>query len=263
MQNEILEQMMEADMLLIGLGEEFDNERLFRNGEQYQKMRKRFEDTGMEWLLPAYQDMLRAGQDNSVRETLCKLSEVLKDKNYFVVTTSTNRVISQIPWKEGRFVAPCGNGWRKQCIHGCKEGLSKLNETEEEALYVLFHSMEKKKSEPEEARAILGKCPVCGEELIFNNIYTSSYDEKGYLEQWGVYTKWLQGTLNRRLLILELGVGMQCPTVIRFPFEKIAFYNQKAFLYRVNRTLFQLTENLKEKGCSISENSVDWLQFLC
>lgn len=263
MQNEILEQMMEADMLLIGLGEEFDNESLFRDSEQYRRMRKRFEDTDKEWLLPAYQDMLRTEQDHSLRETLCKFSEILKDKDYFVVTTSTNRVISQIPWREGRFVAPCGNGWRKQCIHGCVEGLSELKEAEEETLYALFHSMERGTAEPRDAGAILGKCPFCGEELIFNNIYTSSYDEKGYLERWGVYTKWLQGTLNRRLFILELGVGMQCPTVIRFPFEKVAFYNQKAFLCRVNGTLYHLTENLREKGCSISENSVDWLQFLC
>lgn len=263
MQNNVLTQMMEADMLLIGLGEEFDNERLFRDDGQYRKMRKRFKDTGMDWLLPAYQDMLRAEQDNSVRDVLCNFSALIKDKNYFVVTTSTNRVISQIPWREGRIVAPCGNGRRKQCIRGCAQGLTELNETEEKDLYALFHLMEEEKSELEEARAILGKCPNCGEELVFNNIYTSFYDEKGYLEQWGAYTKWLQGTLNRKLLILELGVGMQFPTVIRFPFEKITFYNQKAFLYRVNGTLHQLTENLREKGCPISENSVDWLQFLC
>ena len=105
----------------------------------------------------------------------------------------------------------------------------------------------------------LGVCPICDDNLILNNIYTEKYDERGYLDQWQKYTKWLQGTLNKKLCILELGVGMQCPSVIRFPFEKIGYFNQKADFIRINKNLYQLTEELKEKGISISENAVDWL----
>ena len=106
----------------------------------------------------------------------------------------------------------------------------------------------------------LGNCPSCGKPLIFNNIYAEKYDENGYLSQWQLYTKWLQGTLNRRILILELGVGMKFPSVIRWPFEKIAFFNNKASFYRVNETLYQMSEELKDKGISIAKNSIDWLR---
>ena len=108
----------------------------------------------------------------------------------------------------------------------------------------------------------LGKCPECGAPLILNNVYAEKYNENGYLPDWQIYTKWLQGTLNKKLLILELGVGMQFPSVIRFPFEKIAFYNNKAEFYRVNEKLYHLTEELKDKGKAISENAIDWLLSL-
>ena len=62
---------------------------------------------------------------------------------------------------------------------------------------------------------------------MLNNVYAENYDESGYLDQWGHYRKWLQGTLNRRLFVLELGVGMRFPSVVRWPFEKVAFFNQK------------------------------------
>ena len=95
--------------------------------------------------------------------------------------------------------------------------------------------------------------------MIYNNIYTEKYDENGYLGNWQIYTKWLQGTLNKKLCIIELGASMQFPQIIRFPFEKIAFYNQKAQFFRVHSKLYQLTEELKDKGTAIKENPVDFL----
>ena len=83
--------------------------------------------------------------------------------------------------------------------------------------------------------------------------------EEGYQKQWEKYTKWLQGTLNKKLCILELGVELNLPSIIRWPFEKVAFYNQKASFFRVNESLYQMTENLSDKGVSIAKNAVDFL----
>ena len=107
------------------------------------------------------------------------------------------------------------------------------------------------------------RCEDCQRPMVLNNIYIGkNYNEKGYLAQWSQYTKWLQGTLNHRVLILELGVGMRFPTVVRFPFEKAAFFNQKAEFYRINEKLYHLTEELKGKGHGISQNAIDCLRNL-
>ena len=78
-------------------------------------------------------------------------------------------------------------------------------------------------------------------------------------QNWQDYMKWLSFTLNRQLLVLEFGVGFENPMLIRFPFEKIAFYNQKATFFRIHSKLYQLTEELKDKGKSIQDNPVDFL----
>ena len=77
----------------------------------------------------------------------------------------------------------------------------------------------------------LGVCPTCGKKLILNNIYTDSYDENGYLNNWTQYMKWLQLTLNKKLGIVELGVNLDFPSVIRWPFEKAGYLNKKAFAF--------------------------------
>ncbi len=71
--------------------------------------------------------------------------------------------------------------------------------------------------------------------LTSNTIEAEYYIEEGYLPRWNRYQEWLAQTLNRKLLILELGVGFRTPTVIRWPFEKTVFFNRRADMYRVNR----------------------------
>ena len=77
--------------------------------------------------------------------------------------------------------------------------------------------------------------------------------------QWEAYTKWLQNTLNHKLCILELGVGFAYPSVIRFPFEKIAYFNQKARLVRVHSEFAQLTPEIRERSLSVTMSSVKLL----
>lgn len=72
---------------------------------------------------------------------------------------------------------------------------------------------------------------------------------------WETYMKWLQGTLHRRLLVLELGVGLKYPAVIRFPFEKMSYFNQSADFVRVHDKLFQLPAELGGRGASIKADA--------
>ena len=81
----------------------------------------------------------------------------------------------------------------------------------------------------------------------------------GTEERWQASMKWLMGTLNRTLLLLELGVGFQAPGVIRWPFEKTAALNQKALLCRVHEKFYQLPDNLEGRGISIKTDSTGWM----
>ncbi|MBQ2803572.1 MAG: hypothetical protein IJF07_06710 [Lachnospiraceae bacterium] len=259
---EIYEKIEEADMILIGLGEEFDDVNFLKNIAHYQEGKDWLKENQMLWLLPAYDEYFRehkSDHNQQIKLALEKLAELIKEKNYFVVTTAFNEAIEKVSFKEGRVVRPCGGSKKTQC--SCGGSLRELTEQQKNTVknYIeVLISGEKPMEELE-----LGICPKCNKPYSFNNIYAADYDEQGYLTQWQIYTKWLQGSLNKKLLILELGEGMRFPTVIRFPFEKIAYFNQKAEFYRINEKLYQMSEELKEKGISISKNSIDWLQGMC
>lgn len=87
---------------------------------------------------------------------------------------------------------------------------------------------------------------------------TAPFSEGEAQESWEKYLHWLGFTLNQKLCILELGVGFRNPDVIRFPFEKTCYFNQKSRYIRMNETFPQLSAEIAERGVSIKRNPVDF-----
>lgn len=77
--------------------------------------------------------------------------------------------------------------------------------------------------------------------------------------RWGEYMQWLMETLNRKLVVLELGEGFANPSVIRWPFEKTACLNLKSYLCRIHKKFSQLPENLDGRGGNEAMDSVRWI----
>ncbi|MDK2968415.1 MULTISPECIES: hypothetical protein [Lacrimispora] len=201
LKEKMLNEIKECEKLLIGIGEEWNRE--------------------------------EAKQEDSLYE---KLGQLIKDKDYFIVTTLTNGELLKSGLDPERMVAPCGNVTWRQCSKSCTKDIWEPGEIADDI------------------------CPHCGEPLTGNTIQAEDYIEEGYLPQWNAYTRWLAGTLNKKLLILELGVGFQTPTVIRWPFEKTVSVNNKAFMYRIHGSFAQLSEGIRKKAESVSVNSVNFLR---
>ncbi|GLC79454.1 SIR2 family NAD-dependent protein deacylase [Lacrimispora brassicae] len=167
-----------------------------------------------------------------------KLDRLIKGKDYFIVTTVTDGEIFKSPLEKSRLVAPCGNVTWRQCSKSCTKDIWEPDEIPEDV------------------------CPHCNAPLTGNTIELKNYIEEGYLPQWKAYTTWLAGTLNKRLLVLELGVGFKTPTVIRWPFEKTVSINKKAHMYRIHESFSQIPEAVKGKADGVSGNSLEFLRKL-
>lgn len=94
------------------------------------------------------------------------------------------------------------------------------------------------------------------------NHYIIDEDMVEGCEGWDHYSKWLMGSLNRKLCIIESDVTMNRPDRIRWPFERIAEINAKAVFIRINEKLPFLPVELKDKGISIKENAIDILNVI-
>lgn len=97
----------------------------------------------------------------------------------------------------------------------------------------------------------------CGSDRDKNVVTDENYDESGYLPQWQAYQSWLGNTLNRDLVILELGVGFNFPSVLRFPDERMVFFNQKSTLVRVHSEFYQVPKEIADRSITVAKNPVE------
>ena len=191
-----------AQMVLVGIGTEFAVKEEAQEDPFFTELAKTAQtDPAAAALLAFHKSQKKVGgcEKVQVQKAYEVLADLLKDKNYFVISLCEDGLLEQAGLKENRILTPA------------KEG----------------------------------------EEETDSGVYPT--------DSWETYTKWLQGTLNRNLVILELGVGMELPQLIRFPFEKVAYFNQKSCLYRVHSHLYQMTEEIKERGYSVPMHPVTLL----
>ena len=226
----------EADFVLVGIGQEmaWKKEELFEGENAWLN----------DYKLAA--DVDDVSQVDSILCAYEKLAQLLKGKIYFVVTMNTDDLIYHSSLNKEQIVAPCGSIHRLQCEEHLFDGKEEIDRIKRELEQGIV---------PERIKKPL--CPICKREATMNIVKTPGYLEEGYLQDWERYRTWLSCTLNKKLCILELGVGFQYPSVIRWPFEKTAFLNQKASFVRVNSKFSQISEELKGKAISIAKNPVD------
>lgn len=211
---EVMEKIKEAQKVLIGIGKEW----ALRDDEK---------DIRFCHLTDPSQADLKAAYE--------ALYDLIKEKDYYIVTTLTDGAVYEMPFDKNRIVAPCGNIHWRQCSKACTKDIWEESEVPDDV------------------------CPHCKAPLTGNTIKAETYIEEGYLPRWKDYMKWQTGTINSSLVILELGEGFATPTVMRWPFEKIIYFNRKSRLYRINESFYQLPKEAEERGVSVHENSVRWM----
>ena len=238
-----------ADMVLVGIGEDFEQKQFLQANEKYCSLCDRIAASHLEWAMP-YVNRAFLKENTKLLEAYKALEELLTGKNYFVLTTCMDGLIRETGLKQERIVEPCGTYAKMQCIDGCENSIT---QTSTEFLAKLDACFIQSNAGAELTESF---CEICGKPMVLNSLYAEKYDEAGYLADWEVYTKWLQGTLNRKLCILELGSGMMFANVLRFRFEKIAGLNQKSTLIRVHKNLYQLPEEVSKRGVGIAKDAM-------
>ena len=128
----ILEKIQEAEYVLVGLGQYFDMQYFLSMQEGYREIIEKLQESHALWMEPYVDTCCRKQFSPKLEDEMTKglqnLAEILEKKSYFVVSTSTNRTLREIPWKKllikkERYVNPCGEWSKLQCPDGCPEGL--------------------------------------------------------------------------------------------------------------------------------------------
>lgn len=155
------------------------------------------------------------------------LLDLVKDKNYFVLTTNVDHCFQKEGFDKSRLFYTQGDYGLFQCSLPCHDKTYD-NEAQIKEMY-------KRQKEGKIPSELIPHCPVCGREMSMNLRADDTFvqDEGWYLAS-ARYSDFLQKYKNGKILLWELGVGGNTPGIIKYPFWRMAYANQKATYCSVN-----------------------------
>jgi len=161
------------------------------------------------------------------KSTYSDLLKLVKDKNYFVITTNVDHCFQKAGFNKDRLFYTQGDYGLFQCSKACH---NKTYDNEEVVRQMIAAQRDMKV--PTE---LVPKCPICGAPMTMNlRSDTSFVQDDGWYAAANRYTDFIRHHKDMHILLLELGVGGNTPGIIKYPFWQITAANPKAAYACVN-----------------------------
>ncbi|MDE6551769.1 MAG: Sir2 silent information regulator family NAD-dependent deacetylase [Muribaculaceae bacterium] len=181
--------------------------------------------------MPLYKDLLR----------------LVEGKDYFVITTNVDEQFRKAGFPTDRLFEVQGVYGRMQCSVACHDKTYDDTETVRE-INAHAHGMTVDSQ-------YVPVCPVCGGTMDVNlRINRFFVEDKRWHQAAERYEDFVNRHIGSRLVLLELGVGMNTPGIIRYPFERIVYTDREATLIRLNDSWPHGAREIADRTISFPED---------
>ncbi len=173
------------------------------------------------------------------------LLEIVKDKNYFVITTNVDHLFLTCGFDNQRVFYTQGDYGLWQCSVPCHNE-TYSNETQVKKMVELQKNMRIPSD-------LIPYCPKCGAPMSNNLRADSTFVEPvGWHSAAKRYEDFLVKESGNDIVFLELGVGYNTPGIIKYPFWQMTYQFKAAKLISINIKDSFVPEEIKEKSLLIN-----------
>ena len=157
-----------------------------------------------------------------------ELFELVKNKNYFVITTNVDHCFQKAGFDKQRLFYTQGDYGLFQCSVPCHD---KTYDNE-----AVIRRMALEQKDMKISTELLPRCPVCGKPMTMNLRCDDKFvEDEGWRAALIRYENFIAENNGKRVLFLELGVGYNTPAIIKYPFMKMTLSNKNAVYAVVNK----------------------------
>lgn len=190
--------------------------------------------------------------DNGTYKTLF---ELMKDKDYFIITTNVDHQFQKAGFEKARLFYTQGDYGLFQCSEPCHD----QTYDNEEMVKDMIEFQEDMKIPTD----LIPKCPKCGKPMTMNLRSDDKFvEDEGWHRAAEHYDNFLQAHSGQHILFLELGVGYNTPVIIKYPFWKMTAKNPKAVYACLNYGEAYSPDEIAEQSICIDGDIRDVLNKL-
>lgn len=181
------------------------------------------------------------------------LLNIVKDKDYFVLTTNVDHQFQLAGFDKKRLFYTQGDYGLWQCSRACHD---KTYDNEETVRLMI--KTQKNMKIPSD---LIPKCPVCGAPMTMNLRCDNSFvQDKGWYSAASRYEDFIRRHKESYILFLELGVGSNTPVIIKYPFWQMTAKNPKAVYACVNRGEAYCPQQIKKQSICFDMDIAEMLE---
>ena len=177
--------------------------------------------------------------------TYKRLFELVKDNDYFVITTNVDHQFQKAGFDKTRLFYTQGDYGLFQCSEPCHD---KTYDNEE-----IVKDMIEFQADMKIPADLIPKCPKCGKPMAMNLRSDDKFvEDEGWHRAAERYDEFLQAHEGQHILFLELGVGYNTPVIIKYPFWKMTVQNPNAVYACLNFGEAYAPDEIKEQSVLIN-----------
>ena len=191
-----------------------------------------------------------------------RLLELVKDKDYFVITTNVDHCFQKARFDKKRLFYTQGDYGLFQCSEPCcqetydnEEAVRKMVLAQgcEIAADGSLIVSQKKKLLGTIPSELIPVCPHCGRPLTMNLRADATFvEDEGWHRAAERYENFLRTRKNTKILFLELGVGYNTPGIIKYPFWQMTARNPQAMYACLNYDEAFAPDEIRKQSVCIS-----------
>ena len=150
-----------------------------------------------------------------------RLLELVQGKDYFVITTNVDHQFQRAGFDHHRLFYMQGDYGLWQCSVPCHQ---KTYDNE-----AIVHEMVRSQTDLRIPSRLIPRCPRCGKPMSMNlRIDATFVEDPGWHAAARRYGEFLRRHAHKKTLFLELGVGLNTPGIIKYPFWQMTAQNPNA-----------------------------------
>ena len=190
--------------------------------------------------------------DQQPSEVHQKLLQLVRGKDYFVLTTNVDHLFQSNGFDKARLFYTQGDYGLFQCSTPCHD---KTYDNEEIVRKMV--AAQKNMRVPAE---LFPRCPKCGEMMTTNlRVDDTFVEDDGWRAAAKRYENFLRKNLLGGIVYLELGVGGNTPGIIKYPFWDFTAENPRAKYICVNFGEAFVPKNIAAQSLAINADIKDFL----
>ncbi len=181
-----------------------------------------------------------------------RLLELVQGKDYFVITTNVDHQFQRARFDHHRLFYMQGDYGLWQCSVPCHQ---KTYDNE-----AIVHEMVRSQTDLRIPSWLIPRCPRCGKPMSMNlRIDATFVEEPGWHASARRYGDFLRRHAHKKILFLELGVGLNTPGIIKYPFWQMTAQNPQAMYACLNLGEVYAPEEIAERSICLSVDIRDVL----